>query len=865
LGTKRATWLSAAALVGAICFAGSAIEVARSLGPTGLLQSQDEAAKLGALDSALDESGWALAKVLSAVTAESAGMEGGRWSIWYAWARLTDDMERNCTGTFESPAVTIRLDRLCTSFAVVRERVDIELELLKLPSRPLEPWVARELAAWGPNINETTEVVAEQAVAVLKRTADRYRTALIVLVLSTVGFAATAITLLVLIARGSISHFLQWQAAASAAQRAMEARALLHETIEALPAGVILYDSEDRLQLFNSEAASITPVLQQPDVIGMTHPALASASGKARDAAGLGLSDVRAADLIARFKSKENHEFRHLPDGRWFESYEKSTPSGRTVCLRVDVTALKTRELELERTRAEYQALVDSLSDVVFAIDADGVFTFISAAARELFGKLPSQIVGSSFRDYVDPDDVAQLVAAERQLAQTPSGTVQELRLRLRSIAEPSRHVEIKFRKTAAGSIQNGVISGVMRDVEERTQLALFYEHEATRLRSIVESSGALIVMVDRDLRVVMVNSEFTAVSGIRKIDALGRLLKEVVNCPIDPAVLARWLDGPLEQGRVERQKFENILTDAQGRKRIIRVTATPVTDSQGMVRKIVFLGVDDTSRRETELQLFDAERMKGLGEIAATVAHELNQPLQVITFAAEGMIEEIDEAIAGNSVGNRPAREGLNRILEQVERASRLIEELRDHARSTSSEEPSAFALGAAVRGAVALTEHQITLSGGTITLAIPDGLPLVFGHLNRLEQVLINLINNARDSFGEMEPLATKRVITISAKRIGDGWNYVRLVVEDTGHGIAEHVLEHLFEPFLTTKPRGKGTGLGLPLCKRIVEEMGGTISGCNRPEDGARFEITLPAASALGGPPSPPLSLSAQVPSG
>jgi signal transduction histidine kinase len=117
-----------------------------------------------------------------------------------------------------------------------------------------------------------------------------------------------------------------------------------------------------------------------------------------------------------------------------------------------------------------------------------------------------------------------------------------------------------------------------------------------------------------------------------------------------------------------------------------------------------------------------------------------------------------------------------------------------------------------------------------------------------------LINLINNARDSLCEPPATGRKgtdrlRLITISAAPARQGErDFLRLTVQDTGPGIAAHILPRLFVPFATTKDRGKGTGLGLPLCQRIVEEMGGTISARNRPEGGACFEIMLPAAAAV-----------------
>jgi PAS domain S-box-containing protein len=390
------------------------------------------------------------------------------------------------------------------------------------------------------------------------------------------------------------------------------------------------------------------------------------------------------------------------------------------------------------------------------------------------------------------------------------------------------------------------MLTGVIRDVEERVQLARRLEEEMAHLRAIVESSGATIVLTDRDLRVVMVNSELSALAGVSPDDAIGRPLSSIIEHPVDEATLARWTGGPLESPQPVR--FTHALKDAQGQQRIINITANPVLDDDKVVRNIVFLGVDDTARRETELQLFDAERMRGIGEMAATVAHEVNQPLQVIRLATEVTIEEMGEAATrGEKVDEGFVQGKLERIMAQVERASRLVKELRAHSRSTYGEAAQAFDPAQAVRGAVDLTHHLVQQEAIAFTLNLPATLPLVYGHVGRLEQVLINLVNNARDSLAEIPVRDARRRIVLSAAGLQkDGREYLQLAVEDSGPGIADHVLPRLFVPFVTTKARGKGTGLGLPLCQRIVEEMGGTISAANRTEGGARFEILLPATS-------------------
>ena len=253
-----------------------------------------------------------------------------------------------------------------------------------------------------------------------------------------------------------------------------------------------------------------------------------------------------------------------------------------------------------------------------------------------------------------------------------------------------------------------------------------------------------------------------------------------------------------------------------------------------------MLLGVDDTERREAEQGLYDAERFATVGEMAGTMAHEISQPLQVINIACTVAREELAEAAERGAVGEAVAFvDGkLERITQQVEQASRIIGDLRAYVRGTASESPEPFDPNEAVRRAIDLTDHGVREAGMTLSERLAERLPAVVGDVGRLEQVLLNLVNNARDAGGRELSIATDTV------REEDGRSYVRIAVEDSGPGIADDILARLFHSFVTTKPRGKGTGLGLRICRRILEEMGGRIAATNRPEGGARFEILLPS---------------------
>lgn len=243
---------------------------------------------------------------------------------------------------------------------------------------------------------------------------------------------------------------------------------------------------------------------------------------------------------------------------------------------------------------------------------------------------------------------------------------------------------------------------------------------------------------------------------------------------------------------------------------------------------------LDVSAEREAETRAMSAARLASLGEMAAGLAHEMKQPLQGISLAAEmGQMAAAQGDIAG--VDQR-----FEQIVEQTQRTARTVEHLRRFARGAeegASAQP--VPLTAAVEGALDLTRSVLREDSIKVELDLGDPPTVVRGQEVLLAQVLSNLLLNARDALAT-RPEGAPRRIHIAATPGAEG--RVRLTVADTGGGIAPEVMARLFEPFVTTKDAEKGTGLGLSICHSLVKGMGGDIEAHNEAE-GAVFTITLP----------------------
>ena len=266
-------------------------------------------------------------------------------------------------------------------------------------------------------------------------------------------------------------------------------------------------------------------------------------------------------------------------------------------------------------------------------------------------------------------------------------------------------------------------------------------------------------------------------------------------------------------------------------------------SDYQVGIKVILAMVIDVTERIEAEQLVIQANKMATLGEMATGVAHELNQPLSVIQMISSFFVRKLDR-------GDLPDRETLSdvssRLRSNVERASKIINHMREFGRKSTLEVGS-VQINDVILRSFDFFSQQLRLRNIEVILELEDGIPSIKADPNRLEQVFINLLTNARDAIEEkslQEPLSQgDKRITI---RTHFNRRYVFAEICDSGTGIPKELTHKIFEPFFTTKTVGKGTGLGLSISYRIVSDYGGTIHAVSKEGEGACFDIRFPRAT-------------------
>jgi signal transduction histidine kinase/DNA-binding response OmpR family regulator len=226
---------------------------------------------------------------------------------------------------------------------------------------------------------------------------------------------------------------------------------------------------------------------------------------------------------------------------------------------------------------------------------------------------------------------------------------------------------------------------------------------------------------------------------------------------------------------------------------------------------------------------LYQSEKLAAMGSLLSGVAHELNNPLAAVLMHADLLREELSQS---------PLLELVDEVTRAAERCKRLVRSFLTLARQHTPER-TAVALNTVVNDTIELLAYALQVDNITIHLDLAENLPLLWADVNQMQQVVTNLITNAHQAMRESSAL---RQLTLTTQ-CDPARTHVTLIVTDTGPGVPPTLQARIFEPFFTTKPIGIGTGLGLSLCRGIIEKHGGTITVKNQPGQGATFYVELP----------------------
>ncbi len=515
------------------------------------------------------------------------------------------------------------------------------------------------------------------------------------------------------------------------------------------------------------------------------------------------------------------------------------------LCIALDVSEKKRSEKALKESERNYRLLVRNLPNVVYKGDLNGDIDFFDDKIEVLTGYSRHEFSSRqvTWFDIVHENDLEHAKDIFIQALKTDQMFIREYRLKSKNgeaiwVEEGGQIIygedgEVEF------------ITGAFLDITER-KLAERALHESEKnYRSLFNSGPNPIFVLDHDNFVILdANPIAEETYGYNKKELVGRSFSDL---------------GPTDGDKFD-EKMKTIVANSQERLSAclvslkeqhfkkdnqpfyVRVIACPTHYRRRPA--IIVSTTDITELLEKDAQLVQASKMATLGQMSAGIAHELNQPLNVIKMGSE----YIEMILEKNHPEMKPELVDVARnVNAQVDRASEIINLLRDFGRRPDFQKEHVN-INAVIKDVLAIIGKQLKIHNIDIITDLDDSIPSILAQSNRIEQVFFNLLTNAGDAIHQKRNTTGERhpeKITISTYSQPD---HVVVTVSDTGIGIPDDIKDKIFEPFFTTKEVGKGMGLGLSILYGIIKEHDGEIEIHSKPGEGTSFKNMFPVADSL-----------------
>jgi two-component system cell cycle sensor histidine kinase/response regulator CckA len=525
-------------------------------------------------------------------------------------------------------------------------------------------------------------------------------------------------------------------------------------------------------------------------------------------------------------------------------AYENATlysaAQHRTIELEREIAERNKAEEALRESDTRYRRLFEAARDGILILNAGTLkITDVNPFMTELLGYSRAEFLGKELWEIGFFNDKEASQATFRALQKT--GYIRYADLPLQTKEGKPWEVEFVSNVYEQGSQQ--VIQCNIRDITER----LLTEESRDRLAAIVESSDDAILSKTFEGIVTSWNASAERMYGYAAKEAIGRPISFIIP-PENAEELAGILDNLQSGGRIKHLETERVRKD--GTIIHVSVSISPIVSTSGRHIGTSAIARDITERKRAEAamrakieelsamtqQFWQASKLATMGEMAASIAHELNNPLATVSMRTESLVEQFADG--------DPKRSALKIIGQEVERMGNLVGQLLQFSRR-DNKQISITDVYQEMENTLDFIEHSLRSRQINVVREFADDLPPLHADRQQLRQIFLNLLTNAGDAMTEGGTLTLR----VSAGQTEHGAGAIVIEFADTGAGIKPEDLSKVWEPFYTTKGEGKGTGLGLAICRRIVEEHKGTINIESEVGQGTIARITLPASEREG----------------
>jgi PAS domain S-box-containing protein len=488
-----------------------------------------------------------------------------------------------------------------------------------------------------------------------------------------------------------------------------------------------------------------------------------------------------------------------------------------------------------ELTKEFLYNILESMEGGVLTIDKNARITSVNRAAEEITGFSKEEVLNKKCCDILRSELCEEICPLEKVLK--TGKTVFNYEVSIKNKAGDKVPVNITTSPLRTSS--NEIIGAIenFRDLTKHKGLWGKLLEERNKAQQYLNIAGVIIVAIDKKGIVTLINKKGCDVLGYKEEELNGH----------------NWYNLCVpERDRKERKEeflkvmagksemvedYENAVLTKSGKERIIAWHNTLITDEKGQITGTLSSGEDITVRKQTEEELMRSEKLASLGQLAASVAHEVNNPLAGIMVYVKLLLKKYKS----KELQAEWTETQLLKMDKELDKTTRIIRNLLDFARQS---EPTMrpISVNQVIESALLLVGHQIDLENIKLEKKLDTKLPPVLADPDKIQQVLINIILNATQA---MPNGGTITIATSTAEKVlinKSPKNTVRIDIKDTGVGIPEENINQLFTPFFTTKEKGKGVGLGLSVVHGIIERHKGKITVDSQPNVGTTFTIYL-----------------------
>ena len=503
----------------------------------------------------------------------------------------------------------------------------------------------------------------------------------------------------------------------------------------------------------------------------------------------------------------------------------------------IDITERKLADEALRESEERFRTMADTAPVMIWMSGTDKLCNFFNKGWLDFTGRMLEQELGNGWAQGVHREDFDRCLAVYAEAFDARHEFTMEYRLR-RYDGQYCWLLDHGVPRFESDGTFVGYI-GTATDITESKRVEEALEKERAFLRQVIDINPNFIFAKDREGRFTLVNQAVADAYGTTVEDLIGKTDADF-NANRDEVEFFHRMDLEVMETLNERFIPEEHLTDAHGEIRWLQTVKRPILDKDGCANQVLGASTDITLHKnaEAELQrnrqeLAHVTRISTMGELAASLAHELNQPLTAILSNAQAA----QRFMAANPTDLEEVEEILKDIVQDDSRASDVIQRMR----ALVKKEEVAFAplnLAEVIHDVARLVHSDAVLFNVDIALELNCSLPLVRGDRIQIQQVVLNLMLNAFDAMKDC-PVNERQVVLQTVQEAGA----VRVAVCDRGIGINGDNLDKIFQPFYTTKR--DGLGMGLSISRSIIEEHGGRLWVEPNPDRGLTFCFTVPVA--------------------